>query len=403
LACPVPHELRIELLGLSCEMHYYQRTEIASALPYADELVHDAKLGSQAWIRGMFIKMLCAAQMGKREEFGAALFALASLEVQKGTEEPLALAYTVATYLLDLSGQTQMADSMMERLQAFARAAISYDPRAIGIWHVMSAAREAYAHQDPWKARGHAEFSAGLSRKLEHLRFSAISQSFLGMQTWFLGARDEAEALLKGITLSHEELGFAATPRPISLVWLLCERGAFDEAREWAERLINYGMSRHLPNDEGEGHWAMAEILRRSGDMEGANREMDLAMKFLRPKNVLDAPAILATLARIRLAEGRVEDAVSAASEGVAIYEQTGACAYFRAMFLRLAHIESLEAAGQHERACAALERARAEVLTNASKITDPKYQRHYLEDSIEPRRILELAREWLEGENGAS
>jgi hypothetical protein len=65
-------------------------------------------------------------------------------------------------------------------------------------------------------------------------------------------------------------------------------------------------------------------------------------------------------------------------------------------VYLRLAQVESLEAAGQHDKACAALEKARKEVLANADKIGDPEYRRHYLEDAVEPRRILELSREWL-------
>jgi tetratricopeptide (TPR) repeat protein len=396
LACTTSSELRIELLGLFCELHYYQRNEITNALPYAEELIRDAPMGSEPWIQGMFIKMLGGAQLGKPEEFGGALFSLGQIDVKKGTEGALAFAYTVAAYVLDVSGQPQMADSIMGRLEGLAKGAVAYDPRAMGMWYIMSAAREAYAHQDPWKARVYAESAANFGLKAKHLRMHDVGKSFLGMQTWFLGLRDEAEALLQGIKLSHEEMGFAATPRPICLAWVLAERGAFAEARGWADVLIQYGVTRHLTSDEGEGRWALAEILRRAGDLEGADREIEASIKLLRPKNVLDAPALLATLARIRLAQGRVEEAVAAATEGVMIYEKTGACAYFRAVYLRLAQVESLEAAGQHDKACAALEKARKEVLANADKISDPEYRRHYLEDAVEPRRILELSREWL-------
>lgn len=398
LACTSLPERRIELLGLFCELHYYQRNEIANALPYAEELIREAPKASEPWIQGMFIKMLGGAHQGKPDEFGGALFSLGQIEVQKGTEAALALAYTVAAYVLDLSGQPQMADLIMERLHGFARVAVPYDARAMGIWFIMSAAREAYAHQDPWKARGYAEFAMNAGRQTHYHRLSQVAQSFLGMQTWFLGSRDEAEKLLLGVTLSHEEMGFSATPRPVCLTWVLAERGAFAEARKWAELLIQYGVTKGLSSDEGEGHWALAEVLRREGDLDGADREMAMALRLLRPKNVLDAPAILATLARIRLAQGRVDEAVAATTEGVAIYEKTGACAYFRAMFLRLTQVESLEAAGQHESACIALEKARAEVLANADKIADAEFRRRYVEESIEPRRILELSREWLKG-----
>ena len=396
LACTVSRELRIELLGLFCEVHYYLRNEIVNALPYAEEVVRDAPLGSEPWIQGMFIRMLGGAQLGKPEEFGAALLSLGQIEVQKGTEAVLAFALTVAVYILDVTGRTQMADMIMERTHRIGMAAVAYDARAIGIWYIMSAAREAYAHQDPWKARGYAEFAMNAGRMIQYERMLQVGQSFFGMQTWFLGAREEAESLLLGVTLPHEEMGFSATPRPICLTWVLAERGAYDEAKRWAELLIQHGMTRNLMSDEGEGRWVLAEVLRRKGDLEAADGELATAIRLLRPKNVLDTPALLATLARIRLAQGRVEEAVAAASEGVAVYETTGACAYFRAIYLRLVHVESLLAAGRHEQARAALEKARTEVLANAEKIADPRYRRHYLEDAIEPRRVLELAKEWL-------
>ncbi len=396
LACTVSPELRIELLGLFCELHYYQRNEIPKALPYVEEVIRDAPKGSEAWIQGMFIKMLAGAHMGKPEEFGAALLALGQIEVQKGTEAALSFAYTVAAYILDVTGQTQMADAIMARLQGVANAAGQHDPRAMGFWYIMNAVREAYAHQDPWKARGYANLAMNAGQKLHYERMAQVGKSFLGMQTWFLGRRDEAERLLLEVTLSHEEMGFSATSRPICLAWVLAERGAFEEARRWAEVLIQYGMARHLTGDEGEGRWTLAEVLRRAGDLEGAEREIEAAIRLLRPQNVLDSPALLATLAKIRLAQGRVEEAISAASEGVAIYEKTGACAYFRAVFLRLVQVESFDAAGQRENACRALEKARAEVVANAAKIEDLEYRRYYLEEAIEPRRILELAHAWL-------
>lgn len=396
LAGTAPHELRIGLLGLFCEIHYYQRNEIAKALPFAEELIRDAPNGSEPWIQGMFIKMLGGAQMGKPEEFGAALFSLGQVDVQKGTEAILGLAYTVAVYVLDVTGQPQMGDMIMERLHGFAQNALAYDSRAMGMWFIMSAARESYAHQDPWKARGYAEFAMNAGKKVHFQRMTQVGQAFLGMQTWFLGARAEAEQLLTSVTLAHEEMGFSATPRPVCLAWILAEREAFDEARKWTDVLIQYGQSRQLISDEGEGRWALAEVLRRSGDIEGADREIKMAMQFLLPKNVLDTPAVLATLARIRQAQGRFGEAVEAATKGVAVYEKTGECAYFRAMFVRLTLVEVLEAAGQHDKACIALEKARAEVLANAAKIGDTEFRRRYMEEAIEPRRILELSEQWL-------
>jgi ATP/maltotriose-dependent transcriptional regulator MalT len=178
---------------------------------------------------------------------------------------------------------------------------------------------------------------------------------------------------------------------------LLADRGDLDEARTWAAWLVMSGSSRHLPFDEGRGRWVLAEVLRRAGELDAAEAEIQTALPLLTTAYPLDVPGALATLAALRLAQGRIVEALTAAEDGMVRYETIGACSYFfRGAFLRLVHAECLDASGDHDAARAAIARARDRLFVIAGKIDDPAYRKSFLENVPENRRTLELARQWL-------
>ena len=77
----------------------------------------------------------------------------------------------------------------------------------------------------------------------------------------------------------------------------------------------------------------------------------------------------------------------------MARYEATGTCGYFfRTAFLRLVHVECLEAAGRRDDERAAIARARDWLLSVAGKIRSPDYRTSFLENVPENRKLLELA-----------
>lgn len=112
--------------------------------------------------------------------------------------------------------------------------------------------------------------------------------------------------------------------------------------RSWATfRVEGLGSSRHLPFDEGRGRWVLAEVLRRAGELDAAEAEIQTALLLLTTAYPLEVPGALATLAALRLAQGRIAEALTAAEDGMARYETMGACSYFfRGGFLRLVHAD---------------------------------------------------------------
>ena len=136
-------------------------------------------------------------------------------------------------------------------------------------------------------------------------------------------------------------------------------------------------------------------MLRRDGDLDGAEREVQLALAMAVP---LEQPGVLATLSALRLAQGRAADALAAAEDAMARSEAMGGCGMFRGAFVRLAHVEALHATGAHQAAALAIADARARLLAIADKITDPNYQASFLERVPENARTLALADAWPGG-----
>jgi hypothetical protein len=131
------------------------------------------------------------------------------------------------------------------------------------------------------------------------------------------------------------------------------------------------------------------------GDLEGAEREIQVALGMVTP---LERPGVLATLSAIRRAQDRAADALAAAEDAMARYAAMAGCGVFRGAFVRLAHAEALHATGAHDAARRAIADARARLLAIADQIADPDHKASFLEGVTENARTLALARAWLDG-----
>src|SRR5262249_61825347 len=124
-----------------------------------------------------------------------------------------------------------------------------------------------------------------------------------------------AEQILQANVAADQPVGPASPLRRPTLAWLLADRGALAPARAVAIELTEHGRAHHNPFDEGRGHWVLAEVLRRAGELDAAEREVQAALAQAVP---LERPSVLATLAALRLAQGRAEDAITAAEDATA-------------------------------------------------------------------------------------
>jgi hypothetical protein len=273
------------------------------------------------------------------------------------------------------------------------------EPLTADLLNIAHAIRDAYVNDDPWTALTRAEIAKERFVQVDFRRGIANCQVYAGMNLWFLGALGRAEKELWSVESADDEVG--TINRSISLVFVLTERGALEEAGLVASRLVDSSRARRHRMDEGRGRWVTAEVLWRKGDLDAAHREARAALELLATAT-LDRIAAAATLAAILLAQRRPLEALSVAEEAMAQYLVMRACGFFRGAFLQLVHAECLWATGDHVSAKAAIDEARARILENAEKIGDPEFKKSFLGNVPENARTLKLAREWL-GEGAGS
>ncbi|HSK05017.1 MAG TPA: AAA family ATPase, partial [Kofleriaceae bacterium] len=397
LACAPPEELRFALLGIRCEASSQGLQMISVGMPDAELLLRSAPRGSIPWAQGLSVYFQGTAVTGRTSDLLAAFGSLGEVDPAPEAVAKLALAASIGLLILDILGYPAEGTSLEPRLLTVVRATGDRDPLARFWWNLLLAVRGGYAHDDPWLGLEHSKDNQAIFEAIGGERLHLIAQLFLGLNLWFLGRLAPAEQALKRIEAADLTLGLGGAMRRLGLAWLLADRGALDDARVLATQLSEHGRDHHVTMEEGRGRWALAEVLRRTGDLDAAEREIGTALAMAVP---LDHPGVLGTLSALRLAQGRAEEALAAAEDALARYTAMGACGLFRAAFIRLAHAEALHATGAHDAAHRAIAEARTRLFTIAARIPDPDYRQSFLESVPENARTLALARAWL-GEAG--
>jgi eukaryotic-like serine/threonine-protein kinase len=390
LGCDPPPEIRIALLGIRCNAsHRLQR----HALSDAEELVRSAPRGSVPWVQGMVSYQLGTITSGRDEELQAWLALLAEVTPAPGAVGWMSLLFLSGAFMLDLLGRVAQATALEAPFLALASQRGDQEPLARFWWSVSVGLRASHAHDDPWNALVHSDAIQPISDLIGGDVMFLNMQLLRGMNLWYLGAHARAVELLESIPAADSTLGEVSPLRRISLSWLYADRGALDDARALAIEIREFCRAHHDRLGEARGTWALAEALRRSGDLEGAEREIEAARAIAMP---LDQPGMGATLAALRLVQGRAADALAVAEDAMARSAAMAGCGLFREAFVRLVHAEALHATGAHDAARRAIADARARLLAIADKIPDPGYKASFLDHVPENARTLALAAAWL-------
>ena len=392
LGCAPPLELRLALLGVRCEASRgLQRVTIDEA----EELIHAAPRGSLPWARGMLSCHLRALMERRIEDLGEPLALLQEVTPGPGAAESMSHIFLVRILLLDTFGQVSQATALEEPFRALVRSRTEQEPLASVWWHVALGLRGSHAHDDPWNALQHGDAIQPIWDAIGGQIIFLNMQLVRGMNQWYLGALASAVETLEGIPAADTAIGMASSLRRFSLSWLYADCGALDKAYALASQLAESGRARANQPEEARGRWVLAEVLRRLGDLDAAEREIQTALAMAMP---LEHPGVLATRVGLRVAQGRAAEALAAAEEAMARHAAMGACGMFRGAFVRLAHAEALHATGAHGAARGAIAQARDHLFAIAGKIADPGYRTSFLERVPENARTLALASAWLGG-----
>ncbi|WP_437337887.1 protein kinase domain-containing protein [Sorangium sp. So ce394] len=395
LACAPSDELRLALLNILWEAHVFGR-DLANpdAAHDAGVMMSLATPGSGPWARGALLKLFAALARGELEEPTAMLDLVRSVEPLPDAAAAVAVTLYKSICHLVVTGHAPLAASLLSWMEAVVRPVEEHDPSARGLLDLSRSFYAAWADEDPWSGLRWAESA------LEHLEQGGSSTDLLqaridiSLNLWFLGAFARAErALCESPECTDEELWIVAVNRSLVLGGIMIAQGKLEEARAVAEGMLVAWRARSAIA-EGMGHSLLAELSLLHGELEAAEREALTAREQLAGMPNTQTPVIM-SLALIRLAQGRIAEALAAAKEGMAQYEALQMLSA-RGSRARLIYAEVLMAAGAREEAHVEIAVARARLLENAAKIGDPELRRSFLEDIRENARTLELARAWL-------
>jgi eukaryotic-like serine/threonine-protein kinase len=397
LGCAPPEELRIALLGMRCEASTQSLHLISGTMADAEELMRSAPRGSIPWAQAVNAYNAGALLAGRISDLPASIALLREVDPAPEAVGKMALTLVNGIYILDFLGQVLEGTALEDRFCAVVRSTGDREMLARFWWNTLVGLRAPYAHEDPWSALQHSDAIQPIFDVIGGEQIFLNMQLFRGLNLWYLGESAAAEHLLDGIVAVDEALGVASSLRRFGLSWLRADRGALDEARALAAQLTEYGHVQQFPLEEGRGRWVLAEVLRRMGDLEGAERELRAAFEMA---VALEVPGVLGTLSALRLCQGRADDALAAAEDAVARCTAMGGCGMFRGAFVRLAHAEALHATGAHDAARLVITEARTRLRAIAGRIADPAYQKSFLENVPENVRTIALARAWLGSES---
>jgi tetratricopeptide (TPR) repeat protein len=389
LACAPPPELRIALLGFRCE------TSVASqrvSLDDTEELLRLAPPGSVPWAQAMIAYIPGMLLAGRIDEFLASIAWFHDVTPAPDAAGATLLSVLAAVLSLDLFGRVRQGTALEASFLPIVRARGDQEPVARKWWNTLASNRAAYAHDDPWTGLQQAAVVQEIFDAIGGELVFVTMQLLRGMNQWYLGALAPAVQALEAIPAADTAMGLASALRRFMLSWLYADLGELARARALATQLAESGRAHHSPLEEGRGRWVLAEVLRRDGDLDGADREIQTALAMTMP---LDHAGALATLSALRLAQGRAEEALAAAEDAMARSEAMGGCGMFRGAFLRLAHAEALHATGGHDAARSAIAQARARILAIVGNIPDPDHRTSFLEQVPENARTLALASAW--------
>jgi tetratricopeptide (TPR) repeat protein len=390
LACDPPPGLRFALLGIRCNAsHRLQRHAIADA----EELVRSAPQGTVPWAQGMVAYQMATMMAGRMDDLQAALALLPNVTAAPEAAGWVALVFLAGVFIYDNLGQFPQATALEQPFLALARERGDQEPLARFWWNISVAQRAPYAHDDPWNALVHSNAIQPIFDLIGGDLIFVYMQLLRGMNQWYLGDFAPAVHMLDAAAGTDTTLGEQSSLRRFCLSWLYADRGALDQARDLASQLRDSSRAHHDRLGEGRACWVLAEVLRRLGDLEAAEREIEVGLALSVP---LEHPGALATLSALRLAQGRAAEALTAAEDAMSRRAALGGCGLFREAFVRLVHAEALHATGARDAALHAIAGARARLVAIAAKIPEPAYHASFLENVPENARTLALAAAWL-------
>lgn len=238
----------------------------------------------------------------------------------------------------------------------------------------------------------HRAAAAAFRESLDEAAASSC-EAELAQNLWEVGANSEAEALATKVLNRARSLGFTEIEARCKVVLglVLYRNADLELARSTIREATSFFGGRGSKLFEGEARCALAMILLGSSDLEGARREAERAQGALSTFPFFQIKALL-TLARIRLAQGEVEEAQKFCTQVSALGKHLEAVLDL-AVLLRPLQAQIAQLHGDREEARKLFLESEQYLTARAADFEDPTLQEAFLRGVPEHARLLQLAR----------
>jgi eukaryotic-like serine/threonine-protein kinase len=394
VACGAGGETLGELRLLQAEAHRW-RGEFAELEDRAQAATLALERGSARWCRAVAELAVGCRALGHYDRLVQVGEDLAGLHVLPHYEAAFTEAVARTAMQLYIIGWARHADSLIARIGDSERLLAATHPAVVAWIHRARAWGGLYVG-DTGEYLGRSEAAASWFEKAGDLRSVANARVFLGFALVEVGAYREAEAALRDALASAQRMGLhnVVATSLNNLGMALARLGHLDEALAAESEAIRQAAAQGDRRIEGASRHYLAVIHLAQGDLARADAEAVAAAEMLRVAPPVRAHA-LATLAEVRLAQHRVDEALAAAREAMALLEQLGGIEEGEAS-VRLLHAEALHAAGNEDEARRAIAAAIARLEQRTAKIREPRWRESFVKNVPHNARTVELARAWL-------
>jgi serine/threonine protein kinase len=393
LRCGAQGAQRGALLSLS-SMVYLGRTQYAEALAAGREAIDLLPEGSRLWCRA-FHKLFPAAAMTQQVAVCAELSSrFARVEPSADARDEYVRAATGLSVAFGITGDKVAARAFLMRARGVC---LRFDRNDLA-WGYLRWAEGFDQHvleDAPWACMlSDAEGQRLLSMAGEPRAYYLV-WTHHGRALYALGDRAAAELELRNNLAAAERLS-----EPIFLAYaktylarLLAGTAPTTELDEPAQ-LARDAIAARDPTLLGVAHGVLAEIMRRRGDLPGAEAEARMACEAARPFPPFSWE-LIALRMQILIEQGRAAEALPFGDAAVRELERLGLAGNGE-LALRLAVAEAHHAVGDMAAAAAALAIALERLWIRVHGIPEGLPRERYLTNVPVNARLIALGRAWL-------
>jgi tetratricopeptide (TPR) repeat protein len=363
--------------------------DFAGGYQYTCRALDLATPGSRAHGRGLQTKAHIAMVTRQYEVLAGVADELLAAELTGADERTLADAFSGLCFALVASGLVDRGEACLRRLESIAGSLDGDEPFVTARLEGARAQWKRFVEREHWAALRHARTAVRAHERIGEFSFAHLQIIFMTIDLVQLGATAEARDILEHLSGSDVKAGGANLLAAYCEAVLHLQAGHPDEGIQIASRVEAAATDPGLVVVRKKAQYLIIQGLIQRGDLgEAEHSVLALGLHDGPPHERVHG---IAALARIRLLQGRHEEALCLAGEALQADRDAGMGEYGTWASCRLVHAEALHAAGELAAARQAIREARDDLLARADTIEDPAYRHGFLNVTVNAR-ILALA-----------